>query len=32
VPASLPFGAGEIVPMSAGETLEWKLLEPAVAA
>ncbi len=25
VPASLPFGAGEIVPMCAGETLEWKL-------
>ena len=24
VPASLPFGAGEIVPMCAGETLEWK--------
>jgi dihydroorotase len=26
VPANLPFGAGEIVPMCAGETLEWKLL------
>ena len=25
VPASLPYGAGEIVPMCAGETLEWKL-------
>jgi dihydroorotase len=25
VPASLPFGASEIVPMCAGETLQWKL-------
>jgi dihydroorotase len=25
VPASLPFGAGEVVPMCAGERLEWKL-------
>ncbi len=25
VPASLPFGAGEIVPMCAGETLAWQL-------
>jgi dihydroorotase len=25
VPARLPFGAGEIVPMCAGERLEWKL-------
>jgi dihydroorotase len=32
VPASLPFGAGAIVPMCAGETLEWKLREPPVAA
>ncbi len=25
VPATLPFGAGEIVPMCAGETLEWQV-------
>ena len=25
VPASFPFGDGQVVPMSAGETLEWKL-------
>ena len=25
VPASLPFGPGEVVPMCAGETLEWRL-------
>jgi len=27
VPASLPYGATEIVPMCAGETLEWRLAE-----
>jgi dihydroorotase len=27
VPATLPFGATEIVPMCAGETLEWRLAE-----
>ena len=32
VPASLPFGAGAIVPMCAGETLEWKLRESQVTA
>ena len=32
VPASLPFATGAIVPMCAGETLEWKLRESAVAA
>ncbi len=32
VPASLPYGAGAIVPMCAGETLEWQLRESAVAA
>ena len=32
VPASLPFGAGEIVPMCAGERLEWKLLGEARTA
>ena len=25
VPAALPFGPGEIVPMCAGETLEWRI-------
>jgi dihydroorotase len=25
VPASLPFGAGQLVPLRAGETLPWKL-------
>jgi dihydroorotase len=25
VPASLPFGAGEIIPLCAGETLAWRL-------
>ena len=25
VPSSLPFGASEIVPMCAGETLAWQL-------
>jgi dihydroorotase len=29
VPASYPFGAGSLVPLSAGEKLSWKL-EPAV--
>jgi len=29
VPASLAFGAGEIVPMCAGETLAWRLQAPA---
>jgi dihydroorotase len=28
VPASLPFGGEEIVPMCAGEALDWKLHEP----
>jgi dihydroorotase len=32
VPASLPFGTGAIVPMCAGETLEWKVRELAVTA
>jgi dihydroorotase len=32
VPATLPFGTGTIVPMCAGETLEWKLRESAVTA
>ncbi len=27
----LPFGAGEVVPMCAGETLDWKLRDPAPA-
>ncbi len=27
VPATLPYGATEIVPMCAGETLEWRLAE-----
>ena len=26
VPASLPFGSGEIVPLAAGETLPWQVL------
>jgi len=29
VPESFPFGADEIVPMSAGEPLEWKLRDAA---
>jgi dihydroorotase len=28
VPASYPFGSAEVVPMCAGEQLEWKLLGP----
>jgi dihydroorotase len=31
VPARLAFGAGEIVPMAAGETLPWKLQSPGAA-
>jgi len=27
VPATLPFGTAEIVPMCAGETLEWRLVD-----
>ena len=30
VPAALPFGSAEIVPMCAGETLEWRLGETAL--
>ncbi|WP_258236236.1 hypothetical protein, partial [Pseudomonas aeruginosa] len=26
-PASLPFGDFDVVPLRAGETLRWKLLE-----
>jgi len=29
VPESFPFGADKIVPMGAGELLEWKLRDPA---
>jgi dihydroorotase len=29
VPASLPFGDGELVPMRAGETIPWRLVAPA---
>ena len=29
VPESFPFGADVVVPMSAGEPLEWKLRDPA---
>ena len=32
VPASYAFGAGEIVPMCAGERLGWKLLPPGASA
>jgi len=32
VPASYAFGAGEIVPMCAGERLDWKLLPPGASA
>jgi dihydroorotase len=32
VPASYAFGAGEIVPMFAGQRLEWKLLAPGARA
>jgi len=28
VPESLSFGADEVVPMGAGEPLEWKLRDP----
>ena len=29
IPASFPFGTGEVVPMCAGERLEWKLRDQA---
>lgn len=32
VPKTCDFGAGEVVPMLAGERLEWKLREPGGAA
>lgn len=32
VPASYAFGAGEIVPMFAGQQLDWKLLPPGTSA
>jgi dihydroorotase len=32
VPARYPFSDGEIVPMCAGETLAWKLLDPGASA
>jgi dihydroorotase len=31
VPASYAFGAGEVVPMGAGERLEWKLQAPGAS-
>jgi dihydroorotase len=31
VPASLPFGSGEVVPMCAGEQLAWKLRDAELA-
>jgi dihydroorotase len=31
VPASYAFGAGEVVPMCAGERLEWKLQSPGAS-
>jgi len=31
VPAQLAFGAGDIVPMAAGETLPWQLQSPGAA-
>ena len=31
VPECFPFGAGEVVPMCAGERLDWKLRDPAPA-
>ncbi len=32
VPASYPFAAGQVVPMRAGERLDWKLREPEPVA
>jgi dihydroorotase len=32
VPASYAFGAGEVVPMCAGERLEWQLQAPGAPA
>jgi len=28
VPAELGFGAGKLIPLRAGETVNWRILEP----